>query len=163
MSETNRNQSMIVQVNLDVMTPEQIETLLQDIIDSNGLNCDCITKDIYVFDEKKKDEILVIMKNGGAVCRHGFPKRWTVASNVEQPDHISRDGVKSVRLTVENLNASDVILNSLDTAPIDQEWLNKMILKDLKLWVQGREDLDKNIDLRLKKENIINAILKFYN
>ena len=91
-----------------------------------------------------------------------FPTRWIAAGDAK-PDHISRDGVKSVRLTVENLKTSDVILNSLDTAPIDQEYLNKMVLKDLKLWVQGREDLDKNIDLRLKKEDIINAILKFYN
>ena len=117
MSETNRNQSMIVQVNLDVMTPEQIETLLQDIIDSNGMNCDCITKDIYIFDEKKKDEILVIMKNGGAVCSQGFPKRYITTTAKSGITTVA--GKKYKLLTADNLKESKT--------PISADELSKLM------------------------------------
>ena len=128
MSETNRNQSMIVQVNLDVMTPEQIETLLQDIIDSNGLNCDCITKDIYVFDEKKKDEMLTIMKNGGAVCSQGFPERYTETNT--KGGIVTKDGKKYKELTAENLKDSKKYIKSEELSklmPVEKEIVEKII------------------------------------
>jgi hypothetical protein len=163
MKDTNRKQSMIVQVDVSAMTPTQRKDLLQDIIDSNGMNCDCITKDIYVFDEKKKDEMLTLIKAGKGSCKGGFPKRWVIAdskalSKSTEPSILDRDNKKYVKLTEEHLATSDKVFKTVENREVTAKFLDSMLLKPLKAWIKARGIADV-VDLRLKKADIIDNVL----
>ena len=151
-------------MNIDVakLTTTQKTVLLKQILDSK-VEADCLTPDIYIEDEVIKDEMLTLIKAGKGECKGGFPKRWVIAdtealSKSTEPSILDRDNKKYVKLTEEHLATSEKVFKTVENREVTAKFLDSMLLTPLKAWIKARGIADL-VDLRLKKEDIIDNVL----
>ena len=146
---------MIVQVEKSATDKEKADVLDKAI--ASLVEIDCKTEDVYV-KESVADYFITLIGNKKVKFVGGkFPKRYV---EDEKGDILDKNNKAYRKMTVEDCGKAP--LNTVPDMEITKKFLESMLLAPLKEWVKARPALDKVVDLRLKKDLIIEAILKHY-